>query len=74
MTGVWKFLPILNRPEVRTLICTLLSCTSQWKKLVDYIPMQWGSGNIESLDSQVKAQGAKTLLVRIHALYIPRPE
>jgi len=29
---------------------------------VEYIPMQWGSGNVEGLADKVKAQGAKTLL------------
>ena len=30
---------------------------------VEYIPMQWGSGNIENLAASVKSQGAKTVLV-----------
>ena len=31
---------------------------------VEYVPMQWGAGNIENLASAVKNQSAKTLLVR----------
>jgi hypothetical protein len=30
---------------------------------VEFVPMQWGSGNIENLASALQAQGAKTLLV-----------
>jgi hypothetical protein len=34
------------------------------KSGIPYIPMQWGAGGIENFASQVKAQGAKTILVR----------
>jgi hypothetical protein len=31
---------------------------------IDYVPMQWGAGKIELFSDAVKAQGAKTILVR----------
>ncbi|KAG5340491.1 hypothetical protein C0989_001398 [Termitomyces sp. Mn162] len=31
---------------------------------IEYIPMQWGSANIEGFANEVQAQGAKTILVR----------
>lgn len=34
------------------------------KSGIPYIPMQWGTSGIDKFASQVKAQGAKTILVR----------
>lgn len=30
---------------------------------IEYVPMQWGAGNIENLAASVKAQGSKVILV-----------
>lgn len=35
---------------------------------LEYIPMQWGSGNIENLASALTNQSAKIVLVNIHWL------
>lgn len=37
---------------------------------IEYIPMQWGSGKIELFSDAVKAQGAKTILVRMHCIFL----
>ena len=33
---------------------------------IEFVPMQWGAGNIENLSTIIKAQGSKILLVRAY--------
>jgi hypothetical protein len=58
---------------------SVLSWTYDWaqtppdylkKSGIEYIPMQWGKNGIETFAQQVKAQGAKRILVRGLMLYI----
>jgi hypothetical protein len=38
---------------------------------ITYIPMQWGSANIDSFGDDVNAQGANTILVYLFNLMLP---
>lgn len=40
---------------------------------IEYIPMQWGSANIEGFADAVQTQGAKTILVRRYLKSVTKP-